>query len=679
MPVRTRPLRRGFPFAQPGVPKLLRALAAQGSLTATTASTIRSFIQRAESDGWWSHVIAFYGFVGGTPAAHGLNWKDPEAYAITNTAWTSGMTHDANGIQSNGTTGYGDTGLTPAAIGLTGGLGAYLLEPAPIGNAVHLGCNEATQRFMLYQRESSNGTLAMWGGINFTGEAATEPVLPTPVGTCYGQRRRDNSLTIYAHGEAGEEENQVTTVVPSTDAIYLAARNTGGTPDLYSTARYGALWITDGQLTATEVTAMTLAIQQLQVRLSRTIVLHNGMWNQWIQPRAIRSQGTRDLILTASIASNRQNTATAYDRRTGKLETFDLGDSPNTDDHNAPCVLMGRNPKTDPPTWFWTGHPDVDGRIYRRTASAAESVAAFAPTTSEQLASGTTYAQVFRYRERIVLFTRRQPDTPGGPRPWAILWSDDDGATWDQRDVFVPDGDTSSLQGLYTGVRQSRFGRILHVAFHDHPITGDNQDIMTLNVDIQNGGIYQPVTGDIVGNLYDGPTVSPYQQGHPIYFAEPGETTRLYDISGDGRMIGLASFTTTTDARYKILVLDDFGIVREHDLGAAGIPLEEPAGNNFYFPGLCFAETPGLLYVAREENGTHRIERWQTFDDGGRWQSTVLSEADDARKRFRPIPVARGGEGEPLLWCEGVYVKFRKEPGEDPEDYWDTKLYLRLG
>lgn len=58
----------------------------------------------------WTKLDAVYPFVGGNATAHSENLKG-NTFDIS---WTGGVTHDANGITGNGSTGVGDTGWNPS-------------------------------------------------------------------------------------------------------------------------------------------------------------------------------------------------------------------------------------------------------------------------------------------------------------------------------------------------------------------------------------------------------------------------------------------------------------------------------------------------------------------------------------------------------------------------------------
>lgn len=60
--------------------------------------------------GQWDRTIAIYPFVGGTPAAHKFNLKDPRDLDAANRITFGGtMTHNSNGITTDGSTSFGNT------------------------------------------------------------------------------------------------------------------------------------------------------------------------------------------------------------------------------------------------------------------------------------------------------------------------------------------------------------------------------------------------------------------------------------------------------------------------------------------------------------------------------------------------------------------------------------------
>lgn len=88
----------------------LAFLSATGITDATISTAINDFVVGLKTDNLWTEIFTLYPFVGGTADTHKYNLKDARdldaAFRIT---WNGTVTHNANGVQGNGSTGYGDT------------------------------------------------------------------------------------------------------------------------------------------------------------------------------------------------------------------------------------------------------------------------------------------------------------------------------------------------------------------------------------------------------------------------------------------------------------------------------------------------------------------------------------------------------------------------------------------
>ena len=111
----------------------------------------------------WNRHAGFYGILGGTAAAHALNWKDPRSVPAAGqlTYYGSGTTHSANGILWSGG-GYADTNLMPDLVfTLAGGtsMGVYNRTlSAAGGDRVDMGVfHSATSKLLLSVQNTSSG------------------------------------------------------------------------------------------------------------------------------------------------------------------------------------------------------------------------------------------------------------------------------------------------------------------------------------------------------------------------------------------------------------------------------------------------------------------------------------------------------------------------------------------
>jgi hypothetical protein len=87
-------------------------LTAAGITDATISGAIDTLVIQMKADNIWTKMKAIYPLVGGSDTKHKWNLKDPRdldpAYRLT---FNGGITHDANGITSNGVNGYAETYL----------------------------------------------------------------------------------------------------------------------------------------------------------------------------------------------------------------------------------------------------------------------------------------------------------------------------------------------------------------------------------------------------------------------------------------------------------------------------------------------------------------------------------------------------------------------------------------
>jgi len=85
-------------------------LTATGITDPTITSAINTLVISLKNDGVWTRMVAIYPFVGGTADTHKYNLKNPvDTNAGFRLTYSGGITHSANGIVGNGSTGYYDT------------------------------------------------------------------------------------------------------------------------------------------------------------------------------------------------------------------------------------------------------------------------------------------------------------------------------------------------------------------------------------------------------------------------------------------------------------------------------------------------------------------------------------------------------------------------------------------
>lgn len=174
-------------------------LTAAGISDGTITSAIDNLVIALKAASLWTKCIAIYPFVGGTASTHKWNLKNPAntdgAFRIT---FSGTITHNANGVTGNGSSGYGDTHINPSS--------ALTL------NDVHMS---------VYSRSSGN-----------TGENQTEIGAISTNGMGLNTRRSD-LFRFFCHKTSSDVAS--TTDVANTDAtgFYLGSRRSASDQETY--------------------------------------------------------------------------------------------------------------------------------------------------------------------------------------------------------------------------------------------------------------------------------------------------------------------------------------------------------------------------------------------------------------------------------------------------------------
>lgn len=225
----------------------------------------------------WTKMKAIYPFVGGTAITHKFNLKDPRdldaAFRIT---FAGTVTHNANGITGDGSTGYGNTNFIPGnntfctgtGASQKGAMGVYLR--AAVANASVMGAINAsapnpyqliTTRPTEYQFNSGNSTAS----INIT----TDTIY---VGLLHYTRESETSLKAFRDGVQKGTTFTTASGAPG-DTVYpffLLARNSSGTAANFSLANLAFAYISDG-LSDAEMASLATAVTTFQTALTRNV------------------------------------------------------------------------------------------------------------------------------------------------------------------------------------------------------------------------------------------------------------------------------------------------------------------------------------------------------------------------------------------------------------------------
>ncbi len=239
-----------------------------GITNGTQQNAVNRLVIDLKAAAIWSKMVDIYPFVGGTAGNHAVNLVS-ESFLNT---WSGGITHDANGVRGNGTTGYGNTGLTTSSAGMllnSSHCSVYINQAETIvGNQLGQTNGGVDPQSIQLAINLGPGT-AFWdcygtstGRVSGTAGATT--------GFYVGSRNASNSNALYRNASVVISNATASETVNSTLPVFILARATISTATTFSDARVALISFGLG-LSSTEVTAFTTAVQTFQTSLSRQV------------------------------------------------------------------------------------------------------------------------------------------------------------------------------------------------------------------------------------------------------------------------------------------------------------------------------------------------------------------------------------------------------------------------
>jgi hypothetical protein len=241
-------------------PDALAFLTAAGITDLTITNAINTLVVSLKANGIWTKMKALYPFVGGSATTHKFNLKNPlDTNGAFRLSFLGGVTHNANGITLNGTTGYAETFFNAATNSLTNGnIGIY---------------NRTNNAGAYYDFSNLSGAVEQtivlkWSDNNFYANSGSQ-TYPTYLNSgnaqgFYTMNYDASNVKGYKNGAQVLTEAKTSTGVNNT---YSIGRNSSGN---YSNRNYCFGHISVG-LDATENANLYTAVQAFQTALSRQV------------------------------------------------------------------------------------------------------------------------------------------------------------------------------------------------------------------------------------------------------------------------------------------------------------------------------------------------------------------------------------------------------------------------
>lgn len=246
-------------------PDALNYFNAASIVDATERNAANTLIKDLKGYGLWDLITGLYLISPTSLAAAAVNAKTPGTFNIT---WVNSPTLTSTGVDFNGTTQYGRTGIIPDTHLTTNNVHLSYYSREDIAEASHvLGCGgavPANNSLHLVPEWSNN--LMYFNSYN-TGQHAYAVGVST--GHFLGSRRTATDTEIYRNGSSLETEATGGGTPPSVE-LYIGALNNNGAPSAYST-RQCAFASVGLSMTDAQAANFYTAVQAYQTSLSRQV------------------------------------------------------------------------------------------------------------------------------------------------------------------------------------------------------------------------------------------------------------------------------------------------------------------------------------------------------------------------------------------------------------------------
>jgi len=230
----------------------------------TQQAAVNYLVTDLKSNNLWSKMKAVYPMVGGNATSHSYNLKNPSQFQIT---WNGGITHDSNGVLSNGINGYGNTNFNLSTNSTASNISAGIYSRTNINSGPSIGAVTATYRgLQITAKFTDNNTY--YGANDFIVDGSGNYVTNTQK-LFIVNREGVGTKKLYRDGIAINTATSIESVVPNLN-VYLLSRNYNGATDGFDSKQLAFSFLGD-TLTSVDVTNLNTIIQNYQTILNRQV------------------------------------------------------------------------------------------------------------------------------------------------------------------------------------------------------------------------------------------------------------------------------------------------------------------------------------------------------------------------------------------------------------------------
>ncbi len=390
-----------------------------------------------------------------------------------------------------------------------------------------------------------------------------------------------------------------------------------------------------------------------------------GAWNWCGDPKAVYHDGLHRRTYVGWVDGEGSVRIGAYDHDGGEFITATVHESMERDDHDNPSILILPDGRL---MVFYCPHVRVPGRgeglmgMFYRVSTSPEDITRWGPerqlATNTQGSWGYTYPNAVQLPAeggRIYLFWR------GGNGQPAISFSDD-GEYWVYAHTLFRSGGKRPYAKYVTDGAAT-----IHFAFTDGHPRGEPEN--SIYYALYSDGAFYRADGTRIADL-DGLPLVP--EGIDLVYdaRATGARAWVWDIAlgpEERPVIVYAVFPKEDDHRYRYVRWDGTRW-SDHEICAGGSwfpePVPDPRGRRYfvYYSGgvTLDHDDPSVVYVSREIDGVHEIERWTTPDGGRTWESEPIT-CGSSKDNVRPVvPRNRAPGGPRVIWMHGDYEHYTR-------------------
>ena len=388
---------------------------------------------------------------------------------------------------------------------------------------------------------------------------------------------------------------------------------------------------------------LTFFVFEGKNKIEQKMLTNDGAWCWYQDPRAV-SYENKTYIGWAN--QNGDIKIGRYDEKEDNFKSTVLHNSLQKDDHIAPSILKLEDGRL---MVFYSEHAGEKSSMYYRISTNPEDI--FSWGNEMKLETNTFGKRGYTYSHPVQLSDENN-------RIYLFWRGGDFKPTFSFSDNKIDWADAKTLFGVekgrpYLKVFSNNKDKIYFTFTDGHPNEVEFNNVYFAYY--QKGSFFK-ADGTFIKKIADLPL-------------KPEEVDLVYDSSSSkikgwnwdiaiddlgNPIIVYSTFPELEDHRYNYAYWDGDNW-KNYEITKAGGSIDKD-GEPFYSGGIALDhQNPSTIYLSREIDGFHELEKWKTEDQGNSWLSESIT-IQSSTENIRPVvPRNSGDEGIKVIWMQGDY------------------------